>query len=75
MGQSKPYFRPESFDPETLEKLARAYELAIANLHDTGQLDHVRELVADRIMSSALKGERDIHELCRAALRGIALPY
>lgn len=78
MGQSKP-FSPfsqyvGSFDPETLDVLGRAYDLAVANLHDKGQPDTVRELIADRIMLSARKGERDVHELCRYALRGIALP-
>ncbi len=73
MGQSTP-FSQNSFDPETLDKLTRAYELAIANLHDRGQPESVEEIIAGRIMASAMKGERDIHQLCRAALRGIALP-
>ena len=76
MLQPKPFSRyVGSFDPETLDKLGRAYDLAIANLHDGGQPDTVRDLIADRIMSSARKGERDVHELCRTALRGISLPY
>ncbi len=76
MGQSKPFTRYiESFDPDTLQKLGRAFELAIADLHDTGQPDSVRDLIADRIMQSARKGERDIHALCRTALRGIVLPF
>jgi hypothetical protein len=48
--------------------------LAIANVHATGQPDAVRQLIADRIMLAARKGERDIHALCRQALRGIVLP-
>jgi hypothetical protein len=76
MGQSKPFTRYiESFDPETLDKLGRAFDLAIANLHDSGQPDSVRDLIADRIILSARKGERDVHVLCRTALRGIALPF
>ena len=75
MGQSKPFTRYiGSFDPETLDTLGRAYDLAIANMYDKGQPDMVRDLIADRIMLLARKGERDIHALCRAALRGIALP-
>src|SRR5579871_6633494 len=78
MGQSKPFspFSPYagSFEPEALSMLGRAYDLAIANMHDTGQPDAVRDLIADRIMLLARKGERDIHVLCRAALRGISLP-
>ena len=72
MGQSTPF--SESLDPETLEKLSRAYELAIANLHDRGQPEAVRDIIAGRIMASAMNGERDVHQLCRAALRGIVLP-
>ena len=78
MGQSKPFNRFSeylgSFEPETLDVLGRAYELAIANMHDKGQPDAVRDLIADRIIKLATKGERDIHALCRAALRGIGLP-
>jgi len=78
MGQSKPFNRfsrhIDTFDPETLDILGRAYDLAIANMHDKGQPEAVRDLIADRVMQSARKGERDIHALCRAALRGIALP-
>lgn len=76
MGQSKPFTRcAEAFDPETLEKLGRAYDLAIASMHDSGQPEAIRELIADRIMLAARKGESDIHELCRMALRGISLPF
>jgi len=75
MGQSDPFARyVGSFDPETLATLGRAYDLAIANMHDSGQADSVHQLIADRIMSAARKGERDIHVLWRHALRGIALP-
>jgi hypothetical protein len=76
MGQSKPFTRyVESFDPDALDRIGRAYDLAIANLHDSGQPAAVRDLIADRIMASARTGERDIHALCRTALRGIVLPY
>ena len=75
VGESKPFLHHvEAFDPETLETIGRAYDLAIATLHDRGQPESVRSLIADRIMLAARRGERDIHALCRGALRGIALP-
>lgn len=76
MGQSTPFaVSVDWFDPETLDKLARAYDLAITNLHAGGQPAAIREIIAGRIMASARRGEQDIHQLCRAALRGIALPF
>jgi hypothetical protein len=61
----------DSFDPETLKTLGAAYDLAIANVGDAQPT--IREVVATRIIATAMKGERDIHRLCRAALHGIAL--
>jgi hypothetical protein len=59
-----------SFDPETLKMLGAVYDLAVASLHDSKQ----RTLIAERIMASAMNGERDLHRLCGEALRGIRLP-
>lgn len=59
-----------SLDPETLKMLSAVYDLAVANLPDRKQ----RKLVAERIMASAMNGERDLHRLCGEALRGIRLP-
>jgi hypothetical protein len=65
-------FDPGSFDPETLTLLGAAYDLTIANLHDGGQPDSACEIIASRIIASAIKGERDPQKLSRFALRGIS---
>jgi hypothetical protein len=62
--------RDNTLDPETLKMLGAVYDLAVASLHDSRQ----RSLIAERIMMSAMKGERDLHRLCGEALRGIRLP-
>lgn len=63
--------RDSSFDPETLTLLGTAYDRAIASLRDKGQPESVYEIMAQRIIASATKGERDPDKLTRIALRGI----
>jgi len=73
MGQAHPLsLSNNSFDPPTLHILGAAYDLAVANLHDTEQPDAVR--ARNAIMASAMSGKRDFRMLCQAALRGIASP-
>jgi hypothetical protein len=50
----------------------KAYDQALASLHDSGQPIIVREAIAARMFDLAAKGERDIHRLCRGALGPIA---
>lgn len=42
--------------------------MAIASLHDIGQPELVREVIARRIIKAAQKGERDPAKLCAVAL-------
>ena len=56
------------FDPEALRALGKGYEMALAVLHDVGQPDVVREVIAKRIVTAAQKGERDPAKLCATAL-------
>jgi hypothetical protein len=63
-----------SFDPETLTILVEAYDLTMSALHDRGQPEIVREIIARRIMELAEKGERDPERLSRAALAAIGFP-
>jgi hypothetical protein len=69
VGQLLDCLRPtDAFDPDALEKLGTAYDLAVAALDDIGQPTVVREAIAQRIIRAAQKGERDPAELCSMAL-------
>jgi hypothetical protein len=46
-------------------------ERACQSLHDNGQPDLVRQIIAKRIIEVARKGERDPDELCARALRAL----
>lgn len=75
MAQILHFIRPDNaFDPETTALLSAAYDKAIAALHDRGQPEIVREIIAKRIIALASKGERDPERLCAAALTAIGLP-
>jgi hypothetical protein len=69
MGQILEFLRPtDAFDPEVLEALGKAYDMALAALHDVGQPKVVREVLARRIVKAAMRGERDPAKLCATAL-------
>lgn len=75
MAQILQFIRPDNaFDPETTAILTAAYDKAIAALHDRGQPEIVREIIAKRIITLAGKGERDPDRLCTSALTAIGLP-
>ncbi|MGA6940160.1 MAG: hypothetical protein WB041_33010, partial [Pseudolabrys sp.] len=61
-------FYDTAFDPETVKALCDAYDRACTSLHDRGQPDIVNEVIAERIISLAKKGERDPDKLCEGAL-------
>jgi hypothetical protein len=69
MGEILQFIRPyDVFDPETLVILGKAYDKALACLHDRGQPLVVREIMAQRIFDLATTGERNPDRLCEAAL-------
>ena len=68
MGTVLDLFHQAFSDPETVETLSEAYEKARKSLHDTGQPQIVNEIIAQRIIALALKGERDPNRLCAGAL-------
>lgn len=69
MGQILEFIRPtEAFEPEEIEDLGKAYDMAISVLHDAGQPAVVREVIARRIIKAAQRGERDPAKLCAVAL-------
>jgi hypothetical protein len=69
MAQILQFIRPtDAFDPETVETLGKAYDMALAALRDMGQPEVVREVLARRIIAAARKGKRDPAALCAIAL-------
>jgi hypothetical protein len=68
-------FQPSSsaFDAETTARVVAAYDKAIIGLHDKGQPEVVREVMARRIIALAAAGERDVEKLCSAALNGFGI--
>lgn len=62
-------FRDAAFDPEAVQTLCTAYELAAKSLRDKHRPASVNEVIAKRIISLAEKGERDPRLLANAALK------
>jgi hypothetical protein len=59
------------FEPEATAAMGEAFEAACKELHDVGQFQVVRELVAKRIIAAARTGELDPVRLRTAALSWI----
>jgi hypothetical protein len=64
-----PFLKDRAFDAEATQAMGHAYEKARAMLHDTGQPNVVREIIAKRIVEIATSGERDPDALARRALQ------
>jgi hypothetical protein len=65
-------FRAAAFDPEEIERLCSAYDLATAQLHDRDRRPAmVNEIIAERIIALAEEGERDPKTLAESALTGL----
>jgi hypothetical protein len=58
------------FEPEATAAMGEAFEAACKELHDVGQLQMVRKIVAGGIIAAARRGELD-----RARLRTAALSW
>ena len=57
--------------PEAIAAMSEALEAAFKELHDSGQPEVVREVMAGRIIAAAKLGERDPVRLREAALAGL----
>ena len=68
-----PFFRDVSFDPDTPHIMGQAFDGACKELHDIGQSDLVKTVIAKRIIAIAKTGERDPNQLCKRALKAIGL--
>ena len=73
MASILPYLRNAAFDPDAIEAMSRAYDHARKELHDKGQPEVVREIIATRIIAFASKGERDPQKLATAALQVLGI--
>jgi hypothetical protein len=71
MGTILDLFNQAASDPEMVKTLCEAYEKACKSLHDTGQPEIVNEIIAQRIIALAQKGERDPDRLCAGALTAL----
>jgi hypothetical protein len=59
--------------PEATAAMGEAFEAACKELHDVGQLQMVRKVVAGRIIAAARRGELDAVRLRTAALSWIVV--
>jgi hypothetical protein len=65
-------FRSAAFDPQTVDKLCRAYDLAARRLQDQDRRPSiVNEIIASRIIALAEHGERDPKALADGALAAL----
>ena len=65
------FLKERNFDDKTLKAMGDAYDRAREMLHDRGQPQAVREIIAKRIIKIALTGERNPDELARRALEAL----
>ena len=63
------------FEPEATAAISEAFDAACKELHDTGQPEVVREVLAERIIKLAKSGELDPVRLREAALVGLRRRY
>ena len=60
-----------AFEPEATAAMGKAFDAACKELHEVGQLQMVRKVVAQRIIAAARRGELDPVRLRTAALSWI----
>ncbi len=66
-----PSLEQGAFEPEATAAMGEAFEAACKELHDIGQLQMVRKVLAQRIVAAARRGEIDPVRLRTAALSWI----
>jgi hypothetical protein len=71
MANLLPFFPSAAFDHNATRAMGKAFDRACHSLHDIGQPDLVREIIAKRIIEVARDGERDPDELCVRALKAL----
>jgi hypothetical protein len=74
MASILPFLRVGSdsaFDDEATRVMGLAFEAACAELPDNNLSPLVRELLAERIIEAAKRGERDPQRLCSIAISAV----
>jgi len=66
-------FQEASFGPEMTSVMGDAFERATQSLHDTGQPDLIKEILAKRIIDAVRRGVRDPRDLCLEALKSLGV--
>jgi len=66
-----PSLKQGAFGPEVTAAMCEAFDAACKELHDTGKAEMIREVVAQRIIAAARRGELDPVRLRTAALSWI----
>ena len=60
-----PFIRPETaFDDSTTQIMGEAFDAACGELQDCNLPNLAREIIAERIIGAAKRGERDPKRLC-----------
>jgi hypothetical protein len=62
-----------SFDAEMTALIGQAFDKICRELHDSGQPESVKEIIAKRIIEAAGRGERDPDRISEAVLNSLGL--
>ena len=66
MGPILHFIRADTaFDDHATHAMGKAFDAACAELQDNNLSELVREIIAERIIDAAKRGERDPKRLCR----------
>lgn len=65
-------FHEAAFAPDVTHLMSVAFDCACTSLHDRGQPDLVKEIIAKRIIDAARRGVRGPDQLCDEALAALA---
>jgi hypothetical protein len=65
--------KAHSFDAGMTRVVDQAFHWACRRLHDRGQPQLVREVIAERVIALAKNGERNADRLCASALASFGL--
>ena len=66
-------FQEAAFGPEMTRVMGDAFERATRSLHDTGQPELIKEVIAKRIIDAVRRGIRDPRELCLEATKSLGV--
>ena len=66
-------FHAAAFGPEVTRLMSEAFDCASRSLHDTGQPDLIKEVLAQRIIDAARRGIRDPRALCMEATKSLGM--